>query len=187
MRTYIKMLPQITEKVEIPEKVTVEIVGSIIKAKGDKGENEKTFAHPKIELSKDDKNVIIVSKKPTKREKTMLYSFVAHIKNLLEGVDSGFIYKIKICSSHFPMSVSVEKDEVVIKNFLGEKISRRSKIMPGVNVKVDGSMIIVEGVDKEKTAITAARIEQATRITNRDRRIFQDGCFLVEKAGKAIE
>lgn len=181
------MLPPITEKIVIPEKVTVEIVGPVIKAKGPKGENEKTFAHPQIKVSKEeDKTIIVACKKPTKREKTMLYSFAAHIKNLLEGVNSGFTYKVKICSSHFPMSVSVEKDEVVIKNFFGEKIPRKSKIMLGVDVKVEGSMITVQGVDKEKTSITAACIEQATRITTRDRRIFQDGCYLVEKAGKPV-
>lgn len=182
------MLPPITENIVIPEGVTVEIVNSVVKAKGLKGENEKTLSHPKIEISKkSDKEIEVVCKKPTKREKTVIYSFVAHIKNLLEGVKSGFTYKLKMCFSHFPMSVSVEKDEVVIKNFLGEKIQRKSKILPGVQVKVDGSIIIVEGVDKEDTAATAARIEQATRITNRDRRIFQDGCYLIEKAGKPVE
>ena len=180
------MLQPITEKIRIPNGVTVEIVEGLIKAKGPKGENERLLTHPKIEISKDDKNVILKSKKPTKREKKMLYSFAAHIKNILEGVNSGFVYKVKICSSHFPMNVSIEKDTVIIKNFLGEKIPRKAKIMPGVDVKIDGIMIIFEGVDKEKTSVTAARIEQATRITNRDRRIFQDGCFLVEKAGKVI-
>lgn len=180
------MLPPITEKIKIPEGVTVEIVGNVIKAKGPKGENERTFAHPKIGVSKDDKNIILISKKPTKREKTMLNSFRAHIRNLLKGVNEGFLYKLKMCFSHFPMNVSIEKDDILIKNFLGEKIPRTSKIMPGVQVKVEGSFIIVEGVDKENTAVTASRIEQATRITKRDRRIFQDGCFLIEKAGKPV-
>jgi len=181
------MLAPINEKIPIPEGVTVEILGTLIKAKGPKGENERIFTHPKIRISKeDDKTLLASCKKPTKREKTVIYSFIAHIKNLLEGVKSGFVYKLKICSSHFPMSASVEKDEIVIKNFFGEKIPRKSKIMPGVNVKIEGSMIIVEGVDKEKTSGTAARIEQSTRVTIRDRRIFQDGCYVVEKAGKVL-
>ncbi len=181
------MLAPINEKIVIPEGVTVEIVGPVIKAKGPKGENEKILAHYKIKISKeDDKTLLAMCKKPTKREKTMIYSFIAHIKNLLEGVKSGFVYKVKICSSHFPMSVSVEKDEVVIKNFFGEKIPRKSRIMPGVEVKIEGSMITVQGIDKEKTAQTAACIEQATRITNRDRRVFQDGCYVVEKAGSTV-
>lgn len=180
------MLPPITEKIGIPEGVTVEIVGNVVKAKGPKGENKRAFAHPKIGVSRDDKNIILTSKKPTKREKTMLNSFRAHIKNLLKGVNEGFTYKLKMCFSHFPMNVSVEKDDILIKNFLGEKIPRTAKIMPGVQVKVEGSFVIVEGVDKEDTAVTASRIEQATRITKRDRRIFQDGCFLIEKAGKPV-
>ncbi|MBU4500969.1 MAG: 50S ribosomal protein L6 [Nanoarchaeota archaeon] len=180
------MLPPIIEKIEIPEGVTVEIADSAIKAKGPKGENEKLCKHYKIDIKKDDKNIILESKKPSKREKTMLYSFKAHLKNLLDGVNTGFTYKVKVCSSHFPMSVSVENNEVVIKNFLGEKIPRRSRIMPGVEVKIEGEILVVEGIDKEQTSITAAKIEQATRITNRDRRVFQDGCFIIEKAGKAI-
>jgi len=180
------MLAPITEKIEIPEGVTVEIEGNLLKAKGPKGENERCFAHPKIDMSKDDKSVILKSKKPTKREKTMIYTFVAHVKNILKGVAEGFVYKMKICSSHFPMTVTVENEEVVIKNFLGEKIPRRAKIIQGVDVKIEGDIILLEGVDKETTSQTATRIEQATRITNRDRRVFQDGCFITEKAGKAI-
>lgn len=182
------MLQQITEKIAIPEGVTVEIASGIIKAKGPKGENEKNVSHPKIVISKkSDREIEVACKKAKKREKTMLYSFVAHIKNLVEGVRAGFTYKLKMCFSHFPMSVSVEKDEVVIKNFLGEKIPRRSKIFPGVHVKVDGSIIVVEGIDKESVSATAARIEQATRITNRDRRVFQDGCYVIERAGIPVE
>ncbi len=180
------MLPPIIEKIEIPEGVTVELVGPLMKVKGPKGENERSFAYYKIDIKVEDNYVVISSKKPTKREKTMLYTFKAHIKNLLDGVASGFVYKVKVCSTHFPMSVSVENNQVVIKNFLGEKIPRKSQIMDGVSVKLEGDILIVEGVDKEKTSTTAARIEQATRITNRDRRIFQDGCFIIEKAGKPI-
>ena len=180
------MLSPIIEKIEIPEGVTVEIKDGLVKAKGPKGENERLCLHYKIDVKKDDKNIILESKKPSKREKTMLYSFKSHLKNLMEGVNTGFIYKVKVCSSHFPMSVSVEGQEVVIKNFLGEKIPRKSKIMPGVDVKIEGEILVMEGFDKEKVSITAARIEQSTRITNRDRRVFQDGCFIIEKAGKAI-
>ena len=53
-------------------------------------------------------------------------------------------------------------------------------------MKVKGQEIIVEGIDKEATGQTAANIEQATRITKWDRRVFQDGIYIVEKAGKPI-
>ena len=40
--------------------------------------------------------------------------------------------------------------------------------------------------DKEKAGMMASRIEQAARVTNRDRRVFQDGVYITEKAGEAI-
>ena len=51
---------------------------------------------------------------------------------------------------------------------------------------IKGDIIIVEGIDKELAGQTAARIEQSTRITNKDRRVFQDGCYITDKAGIPI-
>ena len=53
--------------------------------------------------------------------------------------------------------------------------------MQGVKVNIQGDIIIVEGLEIEKVSQTAARIEQATRLTKVDRRVFQDGCFIIEK------
>lgn len=114
-------------------------------------------------------------------------TFKAHINNMIKGVTEGFKYRLKVVYSHFPMTVKVQGDEVVIENFLGEKNPRRAKILPGVTVKVKGSEIEVEGIDKEAVGQTAANIEQATRITKWDRRVFQDGIYIVEKAGKPIK
>ena len=183
---FIKMMQDIREEVEIPEGVEVEIVGAVLKVKGPKGENERKFLYPKIEMKKEGNKVVIVSKKPTKREKKMSLTFRAHIRNMLRGVGEGFVYKVKICSSHFPMSVSVADGTVVIKNFFGEKAPRKARVTEGINVKAEGDILVVEGVDKEKTGQMAARIEQATRITNRCRRVFQDGCYIIEKDGKEI-
>ena len=83
---------------------------------------------------------------------------------------------------HFPMSVSIQGDYLVIKNFLGERKERKAKILPQVNVKIEKNIITVESSDKEKAGQTAANIERATRIRKRDRRIFQDGIWLVQKS-----
>ncbi len=175
------MLPDIIQKVGIPEGVKVEIVNGTVKVKGPKGENERTFTYKNVKIQVDNGNVVISAKKPTKREKTMIGTFKAHIKNLIKGVAEGYTYKLKICSTHFPITVNVEGREVVIKNFLGEKIPRRCKIPEDVAVKVEGSTITIESVDIEKAGKAASIIEQTTRITNRDRRVFQDGIYITEK------
>ena len=80
------------------------------------------------------------------------------------------------------MNVAVNNGVLTIKNFLGESVPRTLKIKDGSDVKVDGQIITVNSTDIEKAGQTAASIEQLTRITNRDRRIFQDGIFIIEKS-----
>ena len=41
-------------------------------------------------------------------------------------------------------------------------------------------------MNKERTGRIASNIEQAVRITGKDRRRFQDGIFIIEKAGKKL-
>ena len=175
-------------KVEIAtgEKVQAEVVGTILKVKGPKGEVERNFAHPKIKVAVASGKVIISSSKATKKEKKILGAFEAHIQNMVNGVAEPFVYKLKICSGHFPMSVSVSGREVVIKNFLGETVPRRVGFSAGVDVKINGTEIIVTGADRELAGQTAAKIENLCRITNRDRRIFQDGCYITHKGGIAV-
>ena len=172
--------------VEIPEGVTVSLEGTLLKAKGPKGEAERDFKHPYVDLSINENSIILKSKKGTKNEKKIMGSFRAHVRNIVNGVLEGHIYKLKVCSGHFPMNVTVSKEEMVVKNFLGEKYPRKLSLIKGVDVKLDGDLITVESPDKEKAGQTAASIESLCRITNRDRRIFQDGIWLIQKGQKEI-
>ncbi|PKP59023.1 MAG: 50S ribosomal protein L6 [Candidatus Altiarchaeales archaeon HGW-Altiarchaeales-2] len=97
------------------------------------------------------------------------------------------IYKLKLVFSHFPVSLESKGSELVIKNFLGEKAPRKAKILDGVDVKVKGKDLTVEGVDIEKVSQTAANIERAGKILHKDRRVFQDGIYIVEKDGVLIK
>ena len=85
------------------------------------------------------------------------------------------------------MNVAIDKNEIVVKNFLGEKIPRRALILPGVKVRLDKDIITLESSDKEKAGQTAANIESSTRITDKDRRVFMDGIWMIEKAGKELK
>ena len=84
------------------------------------------------------------------------------------------------------MNVSVSGDEVIIKNFLGESVPRKVKVIEDTDIKVNGDVIEIKSVDKEKAGQMAARIESICRITNRDIRIFQDGCYIINKSGKDL-
>jgi large subunit ribosomal protein L6 len=84
------------------------------------------------------------------------------------------------------MNVSVSNGTLLIKNFLGEKVPRKVVLKDNSTVKVDGAFIVIESPDKERGGQIAADIEQATRRPGFDRRIFQDGIYIVEKANKPI-
>lgn len=177
-----------TEKLELPQGVEARIENTILRLKGPKGEASKKLLHPLVSISFEHNMVRLDAKKNTKREKKIIGSFKAHIKNMVKGVTQGHLYTMKVCSGHFPMSVSVTKDEFVIKNFFGERTPRRLKLNPGVAVKVDGDIITIESVDKELAGQTANSIENLCRKNRRsfDKRIFQDGIFITNKDGKEI-
>ncbi|AMQ19035.1 50S ribosomal protein L6 [Thermococcus peptonophilus] len=177
----------IREEIEIPEGVEVTVEGNTVKVKGPKGELQRELKYPGVQIFTEDGKVVIYKEFPRKKDVAIARTFKAHVNNMIKGVTEGFKYRLKVVYSHFPMTVKVQGDEVVIENFLGEKNPRRARILPGVTVKVKGSEIEVEGIDKEAVGQTAANIEQATRITKWDRRVFQDGIYIVEKAGKPIK
>lgn len=172
------------ESIEIPQGVQFDVVNNTVKLKGPKGEMTREFKSLKVKIGKSENKVIVFADNATKKEKKMIGSFVAHIRNMVKGANESHIYKMKICSGHFPMNVSISGKDFTVKNFLGEKIPRILKLRDGVTVKMDGQDITVESNNKELAGQTAADIEKLTIIKGRDKRVFQDGIYIINKDGK---
>lgn len=175
-------ISQRKSEVKLPENVQSSIEGYLVKVSGPKGELKRDFSNPRIKLEKKENSIIVLpsNKRTTKTDKMYVNTAVSHIKNMVEGVLNSYQAKLKVCSGHFPMSVSVTNNELVVKNFLGEKIPRKVVLDKEVKIKVDGDLITIDGCDKEKVGQAAARIEDVCRITNRDLRLFQDGIWILE-------
>ena len=163
----------IVSEIEIPKGVEAKLEGKLLKVKGSKGETERSIDDPRFLVKINDGKIILTSLKFTKREKKIVYSYVAHVKNMIKGANEGHKYVLKICSSHFPMNVSVNNNQIVIKNFVGEKYPRTLALKKGATVKVDGDKITVEGSSKEIAGTIASDIEKLTKRANFDQRIFQ--------------
>jgi large subunit ribosomal protein L6 len=177
---------EIEEVVIVPEDVEVILEREVITVRGSRGTVSKRVSYPGVKVQQSEEGVIISSSNPRKRQRAMVGTFASHVRNMVKGVIQGFEYKMKVVYSHFPMTVKVLGDEVVIENYLGEKIPRKTKIMDGCEVKVKGTEVVVTGNDKEKVGQTVANIEGQTRVRRRDSRVFQDGIYLVERDGVRV-
>ena len=180
------MKKEIFQNIEIPEGVEVNLDGTVLTVKGKEGDNKRTFNTNKLVFEKKENQIVIGSKKATKKEKKIINTIKAHIENMIKGVQKKFEYKLKVGFSHFPITVEISGKDILIKNFLGEKIPRKSKILEGVEIKIDKDVITVISSDKELAGQTAANFEAATKVRARDRRIFQDGIFITNKAGREM-
>ncbi len=174
------------EKISMPEGCTAQATRGALTVRGPKGEITKKLIDKKIKVDIKGNEVILSYPKGRKKEKKNMNTMSAHVRNMLKGVTEGFNYKLKICSGHFPMTVTLKNDVFEIKNFIGEKVPRKLTVKQGVTVKVSGDIIDVEGVDKELAGQTAASIEKMTRRPGFDKRIFQDGIYIIEKDGKKL-
>jgi large subunit ribosomal protein L6 len=180
------MRRELFQEVEIPEGVEVIIVGNLVSVKGKEGENKRHFDTNNLIFEKKGNNIVIGNKNASKREKKMMNTTAAHIKNMIKGVQEKYQYELKACASHFPITVELKGSGALVKNFLGEKNPRKVVIPAGVEVKIDRDFIIINSTDKELAGKAAANFEIATRITGKDRRVFQDGIFITKKAGVEI-
>ncbi len=177
---------KLEERIEIPENVNVEKRKEELVVSGENGEIQKKFEHPSIHIDIEDDEVVLTVDEPSKREKALAGTYKSHIENMIKGSKENFVYKLKIIYSHFPMEVTSEGNEVVIKNFVGENKPRRARIVGSAKATIEGDQVIVKGPDKEAVAQTAANIESMTKIPKADPRVFQDGIYITEKSGKPL-
>ncbi|MEM1515422.1 MAG: 50S ribosomal protein L6 [Candidatus Bathyarchaeia archaeon] len=169
------------KEVRVPEGVKVNVNGKVVEVIGPLGKLARDFSNNPVSIEVSGDRVTVYAVWPRRREKSHVGTVAAYIRNMIRGVAKGFTYKLKIVYAHFPISVKVSGDKVLIENFMGERTPRIAKIVGDVKVSVKGDDVIVQGIELEDVSQTAANIEQATKIRERDPRRFLDGIYIYEK------
>jgi len=163
---------------KIPEGVTAEAGAGVLKVSGPKGRLEKKFDSRTLAVDVSGGAVRVSSSaRASRKTAAAINSVAAHARNMFAGVTKGFEKKLAVVFAHFPISVEAKGKEVLVKNFLGEKLARTAKIVGDTKVAVSGQEITVTGPDKEAVGQTAANIIKATVVKARDERVFQDGIY----------
>lgn len=176
-------LDRIEHTVEIPEGVSASIDGDTVTITGPKGSVSREFVSARHDIFQEGGALIVRVDVPRRKERALAGTWNAHLNNMVKGVTDGFTYTLKALYSHFPMTLAVQGNQLIVNNYFGERVPRSANILAGVDVKVQNKTeIVVSGIDKEAVGQTAANIERSTTVKKRDRRVFQDGIYLIEKA-----
>ncbi len=167
--------------------MTVEIKSRLVKVTGPRGTLEREFKHVPIEMDRVNKKTLKVTVWfGARKHLACIRTVISHINNMIKGVTSGYQFKMRSASNHFPVNMSISDNSTVveIRNFLGEKRVRKLKMLPGVTAENSAEQkdeIILRGNSLENVAQSAAAIQQSVTVKDKDIRMFLDGIYVTER------
>ncbi len=169
-------------EIVLPSEVSITKQENLITTKGSFGSVQKDFTKMPAIIDLQDNKITIKSRGNRKKDFALVNTLQSVINNMIKGSSQGFTYRLKIVFAHFPISIKIKGKEIVVENFFGERSPRTSKIIGNdTKVSVEGEDIIVKGPNIENVSQTAANLELATRIKNKDSRVFLDGVYIYSK------
>ena len=167
--------------VQIPQGVTVTVNRHMLLVDGPRGRAIKSFRKIPVHMSVGEGVVDLRAAGARKRDFAIMNTARSLVRNLCEGVVEGYTVKMKIVFAHFPITIKVQDDTVLIENFQGERAPRRARICGSTKVVLQGDDVVVSGHVLTDVTQTAANIHLHTRIKNKDHRVFLDGIYVYDK------
>ena len=181
-----ELVDKLAAELEIPEGVTVTYKKPMITVTGPLGKTWKSFKKIPVDIEVTDGKILFKAQGIRNKSRAIMNTARSVIRNLCEGVVEGYTIKMKIVFSHFPITVKVEGNQVLIENFQGERAPRKTNVWGETKVVPKGDDVIITGHVLTDVSQTAAEIENNSRVKNKDHRVFLDGIYKFEKK-KGIE
>jgi large subunit ribosomal protein L6 len=181
-----KQTEKLNVEIEIPKDVNVNLKSQMLQVQGPLGKTHKSFKKIPVIIEIIGNKINLKPTGTRKKHYAILNTSKSLIRTLCEGVVDGYTIKMKIVYSHFPISVKIQDDKVLIENFQGERANRVAKIWGNTKVVPKGDDVIITGIVLTDVTQTAAEIELKTKVKNKDHRVFLDGIYRYSKS-KGIE
>ncbi|MDE1874565.1 MAG: 50S ribosomal protein L6 [Patescibacteria group bacterium] len=137
--------------ITIPEKTAVAVNGQTVSVKGPLGELSRDFK-PGVGFAVEGNAVTVTLYRP---EDYMLWgTYASHLKNMIEGVNKGFVKKLIVEGIGFKSDVKGAKLELA----LGFSHPISVEIPKDLKVTADKNVITISGVSNERVGEFAAKV-----------------------------
>jgi large subunit ribosomal protein L6 len=166
--------------VPIQEGVSVTISGNIVTVRGSLGENKRRFNDALLAVANESNAITITgteAKKLKRKAQISEQSLAKELKNDMNGVTKYFEIEMKSIHAHFPLTIEVKGSQILLKNMIGERAPRVLNIIGNTKVEVKGQNLKIYGTSHDDVSQTAANVRKASKIRNKDERVFQDGVY----------
>ncbi len=176
-----KQIEEFTDEVAIPEGVTVSLNKHMLSFVGPLGKTFKSFRSIPVNIEIVEGKILLKAQGTKKRDYSILHTSRSIIRNICEGLVTGYTIKMKVVYAHFPITVKVDGKKILIENFQGERAPRTTHIVGNTKVIPKGEDVILTGEVWTDITQTAANIELKTKVKNKDHRVFLDGVYVFDK------
>lgn len=114
-----------SETMDLPTGVKIEIKAKQIRVTGPRGVLTRNFKHLNLDFQmlEGGRKLKVDAWFGTRKTSAAIRTAISHVNNLITGVTKGYRYKMRFVYAHFPINASIGngKDNIEIRNFLGEK------------------------------------------------------------------
>ena len=114
-----------SQTMDLPSGVKIEIKAKQIRVTGPRGVLTRNFKHLNLDFQmiEEGRKLQVDAWFGTRKTMAAIRTAISHINNLITGVTKGYRYKMRFVYAHFPINASIgnDKDNIEIRNFLGEK------------------------------------------------------------------
>lgn len=172
------------KSINIPENIAVALGSDRVTVKGPKGEQVLAF-FPKIQVKIQDRELKVFVKHPEDRKIRALWgTFRSLLNNMIIGVTEGFEKRLEIIGVGYKAAVSQNK---LVLN-LGYSHPVELAIPPGLEVKVEKNIIVIQGINKQEVGEFAALIRShRPPEPYKGKGIKYQGEVVRRKAGKVVK
>lgn len=137
----------------VPEKVEVSIADNVVSVKGPNGELKREML-PDIAIVLEGNEITLTPEKRTKFTQALWGTYVAHIRNMIQGVTEGFEKKLTIEGVGFRWALTGKTLEMQV----GFSHSVKVEVPEGLEVIIEKNDMTVKGIDKELVGKFAAEV-----------------------------